>query len=44
MENRRLHIVEVDVLSHIVLTPGQNLQIKHLDRVWNFKWKICRES
>ena len=32
------------LLSHIVSTPGQNLQIKHLDRVWNFKWKICRES
>lgn len=23
---------------------GKNLQIKHLDRVWNFNWKICRES
>ena len=23
---------------------GKNLQIKHLDGVWNFNWKICRES
>lgn len=37
-------IVEVGPGSRIVLTPGQNLQIKHLDRVWNFKWKLCRQS
>lgn len=44
LENSWLHIVEVDLSSRVVLTPGQNLQIKHLARVWNFKWKVCRES
>lgn len=44
LEDSGLHIVEVGPGSRIVLTPGQNLQIKHLDRVWNFKWKLCRES
>lgn len=43
MENSRLIIVEADLVSRAVLAPGQNLQIKHLDRVWNFKWKVCRQ-
>lgn len=29
------------MFGHVAFDPGANLWMKHLDRVWNFKLKIC---
>lgn len=36
-----MNIVVSDLVICTVWTSGQSLQMKHLDRVWNFKWKVC---
>lgn len=43
LEYIRLLIWDVDSVTRVVQTPRQNFRIKHLDRVLNFKWKVCRK-